>query len=98
MPWSTRQTGVYNAIYSPVGLDLLQRNLGPESRFVFICPTKSAKSQLDLCLKSSFPGEHGILSWDVHRILIADSLRGWMGYMASVEEKLRDQVLSPLAL
>ncbi|KAJ8067309.1 hypothetical protein OCU04_004664 [Sclerotinia nivalis] len=91
VPWSIRQTAVYHAINSPVTPDLRQQNLGPESRFLLLCPTKHAKSQLDRCLQGGVPGNSYILSWNVHRILVADSLSGWMDYMANIEEKLRYQ-------
>ncbi|KAI9642073.1 hypothetical protein NHQ30_009944 [Ciborinia camelliae] len=91
VPWSIRQTGVYHAIYSPVPRDSKQQTLGPESIFFLLCPTKHAKSQLDRCLQGSLASKPILLSWNVHRILVADSLRGWMDYMANIEEKLRDQ-------
>lgn len=59
-----------------------------------IAPSENATWQLTQWLKRSTsggPDTTSISAWNVHRILIADSLKGWGDYMASLEVRLREQ-------
>jgi hypothetical protein len=50
--------------------------------------------QLSEASKLSVSDENAISPWNVHRLLVAESLRGWMEYMTGLEEQLREQVRS----
>lgn len=85
-PWSIRQTAVYHKLNIPS--DFKQSS----STFILIAPSKKFESQLSQSLELSKIDERAIGQWNVHRLLIADSLSGWMDYMAWLEEGLREQV------
>ncbi len=64
-----------------------------KSMFLLIAPSTNVESMFSNCLDQSHSDEVSLLSaWNVHRILIADSLQGWMDYMASLEKRLKEQV------
>lgn len=48
--------------------------------------------QFSHSLELSILDERAIGPWNVHRILITDSLSGWMDYMAWLEDAIREQV------
>ena len=61
--------------------------------FVLIAPSANVEWQFENCLQESSEEEPSPLSpWNIHRIIFADSLQGWMDYMASLEERLKRQV------
>jgi hypothetical protein len=86
-PWSIRQTAIYHKLNIPSNFE--QSN----STFIFIAPSKKLESQLSQSLELSKIDERAIGPWNIHRLLIADSLSGWMDYMAWLEEGLREQVV-----
>jgi hypothetical protein len=90
-PWSIRQTGVYHKLSSRAG------SWGPldsnyRSTFVLIAPSQNVSQRLDACFNADDPKERRVGIWNVHRLLVADSLKNWMEYMAYLEEQLREQV------
>lgn len=102
-PWSIRQTAVYHKFFpegqfsSDSSGELAKKNsFGPsKSMFLLLAPSSNVEWMFSSCLDQSRPDELSLLSpWNVHRILIADSLQGWMDYMASLEKRLKHQVSS----
>ena len=87
-PWSIRQTAVYhNFTATP---DSKQSS----SVFILIAPSPKVENQLSQSLDLSESNERAIGPWNVHRLLLANSLSGWMDYMAWLEETLNEQVRS----
>ncbi|KUJ20793.1 uncharacterized protein LY89DRAFT_640613 [Mollisia scopiformis] len=84
-PWSIRQTAVYHRLSAPKTQSL-------KSTFLLIAPSENVEDQFGRCLSQSNAEDGMALSpWNVHRILVADSLRGWMDYMAYLEKGLKEQ-------
>ncbi|OXV07578.1 hypothetical protein Egran_04657 [Elaphomyces granulatus] len=85
-PWSIRQTGVYHKISYD------EDSKEPISTFILISPSPVVEEQMHMYL------QRGCLDHDkmkpsnlVHQILVADSLSGWMDYMAWLEEQYREK-------
>jgi hypothetical protein len=94
-PWSIRQTAVYHKLSVPKNDAKGQRMTEAKSMFLLVAPSKNAGSVLSECLSNSTTKESDAMSpWSIHRILVADSLRGWMDYMAYLEKRLKEQVSS----
>jgi hypothetical protein len=99
-PWSIRQTAIYHSIESRVNVcDIPQPDESkivcakPRSTFLLIAPSQNVQLQFIDCLKQNTSNDRPLLSaWNTHRILVADSLRGWMDYMAYLERRLKHQV------
>jgi hypothetical protein len=100
-PWSIRQTAVYHKFLPEAessyntSSELTKKNRIQPSKSIFLllAPSSNVEWMFSNCLDQSLPDELSLLSpWNVHRILIADSLQGWMDYMASLEKRLKDQV------
>ena len=86
-PWSIRQTAVYHKLTCD------DRSSVSGSTFLLVAPSDNFRSQLKECLESSTADETETLScWNTHRILCADSLRGWSDYMVWLQKKLKEQV------
>jgi len=47
---------------------------------------------LEQSLELAMEDSRAVAPFNVHRLLIADSLKNWQDYMASLESQLRDQV------
>ena len=62
------------------------------STFMLIAPSKSFETQLAGALELSHQDHFHVSPWNVHRLLVADSLQGWPDYMASLEKQLKEQV------
>ncbi|CZR68126.1 uncharacterized protein PAC_18025 [Phialocephala subalpina] len=107
-PWSIRQTAVYHK-FSPSrrSSSIISEEddekvaTKSKSMFLLIAPSGNVECQFAQHLDQS--SSDNVIPWNVHRILVADSLRGWMDYMASMEEHLKEQAspsgkenLSPL--
>ncbi|KAE8444552.1 hypothetical protein EG329_014476 [Mollisiaceae sp. DMI_Dod_QoI] len=96
-PWSIRQTAVYHKFSIPntqknYPKDIQQKPKRPTSTFLLVAPSENAECEYGRTLKESISEDAGTLTpWNVHRILIADSLRGWMDYMAYLEKCLKKQ-------
>ncbi|KAE9377376.1 hypothetical protein N431DRAFT_194425 [Stipitochalara longipes BDJ] len=98
-PWSIRQTAVYNKLHlmskSCEILDDGQNSVVPvdcRSTLLLISPSGNVELQFAECLEQAAGAEESPLSlWNTHRILILDSLRGWMNYMAYLEQRLKHQ-------
>jgi len=85
-PWSIRQTAVYHKLTCD------DRSSVSGSTFLLVAPSDNFRSQLKECLESSTADETETLScWNTHRILCADSLKGWSDYMVWLQKKLKEQ-------
>jgi hypothetical protein len=90
--WSIRQTAVYHKLKSS-NQEAGSNKLEFDSTFLLIAPSENAEWQMGRYLNQCTSENVGIPSpWNIHRILIADSLRGWMDYMATLEARLKRQV------
>ncbi|TVY92063.1 hypothetical protein LAWI1_G003448, partial [Lachnellula willkommii] len=88
--WSIRQTAVYLQHHS---LTAQQRNLKkqPRSTFLLIAPSENVETQLAGAFERSLQNDFHVSLWNVQRLLLADSLKGWPDYMASLEKQLKKQ-------
>jgi len=85
--WSIRQTAVYHRLRSPI-----EENRKTTSTFLLIAPSANAQVQLAEALEQSMHDEFYVSPWNVQRLLVADSLKGWPDYMANLEKQLKTQV------
>jgi hypothetical protein len=85
--WSIRQTAVYHRLQSST-----DRQKKPISTFLLISVSPNAQVQLAEVLERSIQDEFYVSPWNVQRLLVADSLKGWPDYMASLEKQLKTQV------
>lgn len=95
-PWSIRQTSVYLRLSTtpnpPKSLLPTSKALSklPKSTFILIAPSWNIEAQLAKSLEINKLDEWAIGLWNIYQLLVANSLRGWMDYMAYLEEGLRD--------
>jgi hypothetical protein len=87
-PWSIRQTAVYHKFA------MTPDSKQSSSTFILIAPSPKLESQLSQSLDLSKSDERAIGPWNVHRLLVANSMNGWMDYMAWLEETLNEQARS----
>jgi len=81
--WSIRQTATYHQITSKAS------NHPSRSTFLIVTPSPNAELHFSNCIQNDTGVVPILLSpWNVHRILVADSLRGWLEYIDVLEEKL----------
>ena len=92
-PWSIRQTGVYHRLSVPTGI-----SEKPSLTFILIAPSKNFEEQLSQSLELSIADHRAIGPWNIYRLLIADSLSGWLDYMTWLEDGLKEQVSLTWAL
>jgi len=95
-PWSIRQTAVHHKLSTALcGVDSEPNTESScRSTFLLITASDKARSQIENCLDRILPSQLARLaSWNIHRILIIDSLGGWADYMAYLGHKLKEQVL-----
>ncbi|KAM3076430.1 hypothetical protein ACMFMG_007246 [Clarireedia jacksonii] len=81
-------TGVYHGVR--VGTSG-QKDL--QSRFLITAPSESAESKIEQYLKQAALIKSPISPWNIHRIIISDSLAGWQDYMTSIESRLWEQTV-----
>ena len=103
-PWSIRQTAIYHKFsrnrdaVNGSSNGTAPASVKSKSMFLLIAPSENAESQFSKCLEQSILDDGLALSpWNVQRILVADSLRGWMDYMGSLEQRLKEQVSSRIS-
>ncbi len=65
---------------------------GPKSTFLIVAPSQAIENILSATLAHHLSNDCAVRMWDLHRLLVADSMKGWLGYMAWIEECLRDHV------
>ncbi|KAF8849338.1 hypothetical protein BDZ45DRAFT_732300 [Acephala macrosclerotiorum] len=89
-PWSIRQTAVY--YQSGISEEDLASKVQSGSTILLVAPSENVEWQLAQYLDTVTSDNAMVMNaWDVHRILIADSMRGWMDYMAYLESRLKEQ-------
>ena len=97
-PWSIRQTGVYHKLSAPAGpidcppTNPINSSEQPNSMFILIAPSENFEAQLSQSLDLSVVDDRAIGPWNIYRLLIADSLSGWLDYMTWLEDGLKEQV------
>jgi hypothetical protein len=94
-PWSIRQTGVYHSFKSKLS-DNANSSLG-KSVFLMVAPSPTVEEQLEEYFESRTTVSQPVSAWNTHRLLVADSLKNWMDYMAHLEEKSKEQVSRPIS-
>lgn len=99
-PWSVRQTTVYHKFSitrdsSRKHTDILSKtkiSQPSKSTLVLVAPSPNAEWAFSNCLDQNHRDQIPLSPWNIHRILIADSLPGWVDYMAYLESRLKEQV------
>ena len=99
-PWSIRQTAVYHRLESNIqDCETSQKEESqpvqtvPRSVFLLLSQSENVEMQFADSLKQTASNnEYPPSPWNIHRIFIADCLRGWMDYMAYIEQRLKQQV------
>ena len=97
-PWSIRQTGVYHRL--SVSTDSedspLANPISPSeqfnSTFILIAPSQNFEAQLSQSFELSIADDRAIGPWNIYRLLVANSLSGWLDYMTWLEDSLKEQV------
>lgn len=83
VPWSIRQTAVYHK-FTPNGTR--------KSTFILIAPSATGESMLDESLDLGMETPDALAPFNIHRLLISDSLRNWQEYISYVDDQLTEQV------
>jgi len=87
--WSIRQTAVYHQFQVETQSDETDRLCSirdNKSIFLFIAPSKNAEQHIGQLLERS-----QLSPWDLQRLLVADTLKGWSDYMACLNAELDKQ-------
>ncbi|PLB50949.1 hypothetical protein P170DRAFT_354283 [Aspergillus steynii IBT 23096] len=85
-PWSIRQTGVYHKLRYP---DSASED---KSVFILVAPSRVAEGDIAACFQETSPEKDTMKpAFVVHERLVMDSLKGWMEYMAWLEEESKQK-------
>ncbi|KAF7870272.1 hypothetical protein EAF04_004020 [Stromatinia cepivora] len=90
-PWSIRQTAVYHGRRPDAHTNLPVTVKNTPSMFLIIAPTVNAEIRISKYLEESAINKQEMSPWNVHRLIISDSLLGWSDYIANLEARLREQ-------
>jgi hypothetical protein len=60
--------------------------------FTIIAPSQSSEEMLNRSLDFAGVNSKAVAPFNIHRLLIADSVKNWQEYLASLETQLTDQV------
>ncbi|KAI9642069.1 hypothetical protein NHQ30_009940 [Ciborinia camelliae] len=90
-PWSIRQTAVYHGRRPDANTNIPSSIKDARSMFLIISPTFDAEARIAKYLEESATNNREMSPWNVHRLIISDSLSGWPDYIASLEARLREQ-------
>ncbi|TVY44398.1 hypothetical protein LSUB1_G002055, partial [Lachnellula subtilissima] len=90
--WSIRQTAVYLQLQFSTTQQRTP-NRQPRSTFLVIAPSKNVEIQLAGAFERSLQKDLYVSPWNIQRLLLADSLKGWPDYMASLQKRLKKQRL-----
>lgn len=91
-PWSIRQTGVYHRITVPATSPFEETDNGVDLTCLLLAPSRKFEAQLSHCLELGVGDDRAIGIWNIYRLLVMDSLSGWLAYMSWLEEELQQQV------
>jgi len=97
-PWSIRQTGVYHKLKTTRSLNRAGVNAKQQSTFLLIAPSACLEDDLAQSIEmgcrsdAMSKSDSAVAAWNLHRLLVESSLRGWMSYMSWIEEELKAQV------
>lgn len=86
--WVIRQTAVYHKLIPSTGASATKE----KSYFLMVAPSPNAELQYSQYLKHITSSNTAPSVWHIHRILIADGVRGWGDYMSSLERRLKARV------
>ncbi|KAF7889981.1 uncharacterized protein EAF02_002396 [Botrytis sinoallii] len=90
-PWSIRQTAVYHGRKPDETSSLPISIKSAPSMLLIIAPSSNAEMRMTAYLEERAADKRQTSSWNLHRLLVSDSLSGWPDYMASLEARLREQ-------
>ncbi|TGO23821.1 hypothetical protein BPAE_0121g00220 [Botrytis paeoniae] len=90
-PWSIRQTAVYHGRKPDETSSLPVSIKSVPSILLIIAPTSNSEMRMTAYLEERAADKRQTSSWNLHRIVVSDSLSGWPDYMASLEARLREQ-------
>ncbi|TGO60179.1 hypothetical protein BOTNAR_0149g00020 [Botryotinia narcissicola] len=90
-PWSIRQTAVYHGKRPDETSSLPVSIKTAPLTLLIIAPTSNAEMRITEYLEERAADKRQMSSWDLHRIIVSDSLSGWQDYMTSLEARLREQ-------
>ncbi|KAF7954189.1 hypothetical protein EAE96_005320 [Botrytis aclada] len=90
-PWSIRQTAVYHGRKPDENPSLPVSVRGAPSMLLIIAPSSNAEMRMTAYLEERAADKRQTLTWNLHRLVVSDSLSGWQDYMASLEARLREQ-------
>jgi hypothetical protein len=84
-PWSIRQTAVYHRVMHPTDPNF-------KSMFLLIAPSERVETQLRNWLHRAISNDAKFSPYTLHLLLVNDSLRGWIDYIAWLGNQLKEQV------
>ncbi|PGH16149.1 hypothetical protein AJ79_01916 [Helicocarpus griseus UAMH5409] len=90
-PWSIRQTAVYHQININSLNPFSQTTRRVKSMFIVIAPSAALKQQLSSPNAMEDERQDGTSSLTLHSQVVAESMGGWLDYMAWLEENLTEQ-------
>ncbi|KAH8590924.1 hypothetical protein B0O99DRAFT_633823 [Bisporella sp. PMI_857] len=90
-PWAIRQTGVYSGMVTSASPDDGFKSKLSRFTFILLAPSSNISRHLDICLETSSPSESFIPAWNLKLLLVGDSFRNWLDYMAYLEDQLTEQ-------
>ncbi|KAF2135486.1 uncharacterized protein K452DRAFT_239282, partial [Aplosporella prunicola CBS 121167] len=91
IPWSIRQTAVYHRLDRQSGTLPLFSFPSNEQRssFVLISPSKRVDERVGQLLKQAQSDRRARTPGVWHSLLVSDSIKGWQGYIAWLEEDVK---------
>lgn len=91
-PWSIRQTAVYHIVHRPFSTSPNHPTTGdPQSKFLLISPSKAVERKIERLLGLASSWEEATHYSVIHSVLVTDSIKGWMGYIAWLEQDLKER-------
>ncbi|OJD29032.1 cmgc cdk protein kinase [Diplodia corticola] len=93
-PWSIRQTAVYHRLCSrkDASHDTLCASAFPslKSTVLLVSPSKAVEKKISRLFKLALTQEEGANPCIVHSLIVADSVKGWMGYISWLEKHVKE--------
>ncbi|KAL1642203.1 hypothetical protein SLS58_005543 [Diplodia intermedia] len=92
-PWSIRETAVYhrycnhdNNSHGPIVASTSSR---PTSTALLVSPSKPIEGKINLVLEKSLTEEEAANPCVLHSLIVADSVKGWLGYISWLEKHMK---------